>query len=105
MPPMTWGRTYGMANVTGGDPGAGTSHTIPNGATNYFIYAVGSAGDRVHHRTAATTSLTGLAANSFIGPVGQLLGPFAVSPQSDKEVQVAEAGTGITAYYISFTRG
>lgn len=105
MPAISWGRPTLLANVTGTDPGAGTSHTIPNGATAYFIYAIGSAGDRVHHRLAPTNSVTGIAANSFIGPVGQLLGPFAISPQTDKEVQVTEGGTGITAYYISFTRG
>src|SRR5215207_1944765 len=105
MAPMTWGRPTALANVTGGDPSTGTSHTIPSGATNYFVYAVGTAGDRVHHRTAPTSSVTGIAANSFIGPVGQLLGPFAISRPSDKEVQVTEGGTGVTAYYISFTRG
>lgn len=99
-----WGRPFGLANVTGTDPGTGTAHAIPSGAVAYTIYAVGSAGDRVHHRTAVDNNVTGLAANSFIGPVGQLLGPFAISSQNEKFVQVAEAGTGITAYYISFLR-
>jgi hypothetical protein len=102
---MQWGRPANLPNVIGTDPGAGTSHAIPSGARQFFMFAVGSAGDRVLFRAAPNDDETDIATESFIGPVGVILGPFDISPQADTHIQVSEGGTGVTAYYISFTRG
>jgi hypothetical protein len=101
---MSWGRARGLPNIIGTDPGAGTDHPIPSGARRFSMYAIGTAGDRVLFRTASDATLTGIAGNSFIGPVGVILGPFDIDPQSDTHIQVSEQGAGVTAYYISFTR-
>lgn len=104
MPAIGYGRPRGLPNITGTDPGAGTSHAIPADARRFFIWGVGSAGDRIIFRTAPDATVTGVATNGIIGPVGQFLGPFDIDPQTDDFIHVTEGGTGVTAYYISFTR-
>lgn len=101
---MTWGRPGSFATIIGTDPTTGTDHAIPNGATAYTIYAVGTGA--VAHRTTGSSALTNILTTSNVVPVGVLAGPYAISPQADTHIQVAEIGAAaITAYYISFMRG
>lgn len=100
---MSWGRPSNVAPIIGTDPGTGTDHTIPNGATAFTFYAVGTGAVGV--RTTGSASLTNIATTSHVVPTGVLVGPFSINPQADTHVQVVEIGAAaVTAYYINFLR-